>query len=431
MTDVVDKAVSPNQTYVVPDTNFLLHGRPLGDVSPAILGVDEAFTWLFVRTVVKELTEKTHLQNARMRRRAGAALRAIEAAELGESNGRPLKRYRPDPPLQYAEMGFDPYDGDEKILAEIIGFKRANPEARVLLLTLDTGMRLHAADHFVELVNSAEDLRVGDEEDPTEKELRNVQREIAAIRAAQPDVVVRFADGSTETEVAVYPPLSELHVSSIVDRLAAPEDQSPLVPTLLGAIWHEDSNYDERLAKYADKVREAVLALWNMGTVISLPLALVNDGDVEASDVRVDLVIPDVVKPLKRLPDETKIPPRPSRYIEKVAAWQLGLQIDHPGPLLAPRIFRDNTPITKSGPTIYGEGKVGYWEEEIRQRRTVPLTPLLLDLQNARTAFSIDYEVRGTNMTGVRSGRLLARLRAISSEEASDRVERALRPAPG
>ncbi len=262
-----------------------------------MLNVPEDFVWLFVRTVIRELDDKAHSQTSRLKRRATASLHDLREAISGRPSGRMLQAFTPKPPLDYGSMGFDPYVNDERILAEVAAFKAQNFNAVVLLLTRDTGMELMATLHGIDLASPACDLTAVEEEDATERDLRNLRREFEALRAAQPKLTLSFADNAAEVNIDVFPALSECALAEIVQTLSAPEAESPMqaqfVSSMMIAQYERDPNYEELLAKYAARLREAVPVLWaSLGSVITVSLALHNIGDVEASDVNVELTVP-------------------------------------------------------------------------------------------------------------------------------------------
>jgi len=306
--------VAQPPTYVAPDTNFVLHGRPLAEVSPAMLGLGAPFTWLFVKTVVKELDEKTHHTNARIRRRATATLRALEASYTGQSGDLSIERFMPIPALPYADLGFDPHDADDRIRAEIVSFAKANANVCVLLLTLDTGMRMQAHDHGIRLVSPTVELRVAEEEDPDQRELRALRRQLDEIRSAKPDVDLAFEGGSKDVDICVYPPSSDDIVAAIVGAMTVPEDESRVIPSLLG-MWRKVPDYAERLETYAVKLRDVLTPLWDvMGRFVRLSISVSNAADVQADDVTLELALPDFAGGVRQIPNKPAIPRKPALY---------------------------------------------------------------------------------------------------------------------
>lgn len=132
-------------------------------------------------------------------------------------------------------------------------------------------------------------------------------------------------------------------------------------------------------------------------------------------------------------PKEPEIPNKPPLYVEKpgaMRAW-MALRMRPVNTLYQPSrlLGRPYVTATGSGPTILRDGRIGYWRQAIRQRRILPLKPLLLRLEDPVTAFDLSYEIRGSNVPGVSTGRLLVRLSPISELNAMDKVYRALRHA--
>ncbi len=423
-------------THVVPDTNFVLHGRPLAEITTAMLGVSEPSEWLFVRTVIRELDHHTHSQTSRVKRRASSAIRELEAATSGQSKGRPMQTFVPRPPLEYAAMGFDPHVNDEKILAEISAYKSEDPAAIVLLLTLDTGMRLTAMLHGIDLVSTETNLRAVEEEDATERELRTTRQELEALKATQPEIMLSLKNGALEIEVPVFPVLSEQTLSKIIGDLSSPEPESgpymTYISTIMISHFQRNPNYSQALEKYVERLREVVPALWtSLGSIVTLPLELHNKGDAEARDVNLEIRAPVVVTALKDILQKPAIPKKPPLYVEKQGAFfgmNLARDVQGFNRLLEPsRITaRPYVPAKSSGPTILEDGRIGYWREAIRQRRTLSLNPLLLQLVRHVPAFDIRYEIRGSNVSGLQAGRLIVKPVVLSETDAVEEINNAL-----
>lgn len=401
----------------------MLHGKPLEDVTQQMLGLDRPFTWLFVRTVVKELDEKTHHLNTRIKRRALTALRRLEQET-------PLVEFFvPTIPIQYAKEGFDPDNKDDVIRAELVAFGNERPDADVVLVTLDIGMRIMARQRGITVAVPPVDIRAAEEVDETERENRQLRTRIAELENARPKLNLAFSGGVREIERQVYPSLSPAAVERIVAVVGKPEPDID-ISTFLGNMWHDDPHYDEKLASYVEKVRQTLPDLWQRrGALVHLAFELTNDADVEATNVLVDLKLPSFARSPKERPEKLTLPRKPSRKVlagNPNALWRAAVS---PAPLwnafTLPRVTAPQ--ITSWGPSFRVPGVVAYREHTVRQRRSVALAPVTLEIHRIPPKFSIGYDIRASNGTGVKTGSLLVHLRQTSLDEAIGTVLTELR----
>lgn len=336
--------------YVVPDTNVLLHGRPLESITAGMLALDRPFIWLFVRTVVKDLDDKSHHQNARIRKRAQSALRRLIDADASPNAVIPIERYRPGKPPAYDELGLDPHDLDDRIRAEIILFARDHPETDVVLFTFDYGMQAQARDHGIELIVPAVDLRAVEEEDHTERELRLARIELTERDAAQPNVNVAFESGMRDQTLFVYPELTAQMLDRIVASAASP-DADTLIGKAVASVmigWRKDPGYANRLASYAAELRELVPKLWKqLGASSRVTLILTNSGNVEAEDVSLNATLPMFVQAITDAPTQSPIPRKPSLSgFGLQSRWTLESRNRHPSTEMArPAMDSQRAPI--------------------------------------------------------------------------------------
>ncbi len=410
--------------YVTPDTNFLLHGKPLEEVTPSILGLDRPFSWLLVDSVVDELDEKTHHTNNRIKRRARSALSRLEDQEGPASSSAVVEFFKPAVPIRYADEGFDPAKNDDIIQAEVMTFGRERPEADVVLLTLDIGMRLKARRRGIRLAVPTVDIQAAEEVDEVERENRHLRARVAEFENAHPNLDLVFLDGSNEIECQVFPTLSPDAVERIAATVGKPERDLDAV-NFMGGIWRDDPRYDEKLASYVDKVRLALPDLWRRhGALVHLAFKLTNDADVEATNVRADLKLPPFVRAPERRPEKPGLPRKPSRIVlagNPNAPWRLAAALSAASPpkfTLPYLTTAQPVQITSWGPSLRVTGLVSYGEPMVRQRRSVTLDAVTLEIHQIPPAFSIGYEIRASNGMGVKTGSLLVRLRQTSLDEA-------------
>lgn len=241
------------------------------------------------------------------------------------------------PSLDMAALDLDPAWNDDVLVASALDYQRANEGVRVVLVTQDGYPRIKAGGLGLPVLSLAGDLKLPAEEDPTEKENRELKRQLQQLQALKPALDLQFVDGAGKTrhveirdpgtltaaEIAAavqqmeerYPPVDALRArastrSSTVQHGGDPDGLGALLRDVARAreierMMHgptSDAEYTryakERaayLTEYADYLPRLRKHECARARSFALEVELINTGSVPALDIDVHLHIPDGV----------------------------------------------------------------------------------------------------------------------------------------
>jgi hypothetical protein len=307
------------QVFAFIDTNVLLHYQFFRDVNWAQELRADDVTLVFAPVVVEELDKRKWAGSRRERERAKKVLKTLR--ELGLSATRAPMR----PGVGVLALDEEPADAlflrhrlqprvsDDRLLASALAFHEAREtDARVLILTADTGLSIKAPTRQIDVAAPGERLESGDEPDDTERELEAAKRELAALRAVAPSLRLTVAgEVVLKHEVRRFGEFSAGELGRLLEawrsrhpRVAATPD-SIVMPgggrfSLAGlsgfpGFWSEkdaaeyNAEVDRVYGKYEDFLRRWPAALNALTRCVEFRFVLENAGTAPADDV--DLLI--------------------------------------------------------------------------------------------------------------------------------------------
>ena len=92
-----------------------------------------------------------------------------------------------EPALDFASLGLDKANQDDRLLASVVEFTAQLLGDRVGIVTADIGLRVKAHSRCIEVVALDDDLRLPDEPDPQEKKIKQLERELLELNTSCPD----------------------------------------------------------------------------------------------------------------------------------------------------------------------------------------------------------------------------------------------------
>jgi hypothetical protein len=345
------------------DTMVYLHYRPVEEIDwHRMLGVPSGDSVVIVVSgVTLREIDKHKNQSARLRERARRVSERIAGwLTADHAEVRPgvavVGALRP-PDVDYAAEGLDSNSNDDVLVASALAYQRANPETGVTLVTQDVYPQMRARGLGLRALALPDDLKLPVEEDPTEKENRDLRRQLQQLQAALPVLDLQFSDSGGKSLRVVIRDVGPLTQSELAAAMAeaerqhppvdalrprrAPDEARPPGPDILGRMGAslqrevqrareieaavlgpipetEYTRYEEErvaflaeLPSYLAEVRE-----WERMTAraFTLEMELVNTGSTPAVDIDVHWHVPDGVHVTDEDPttDEPE-PPRPPR----------------------------------------------------------------------------------------------------------------------
>ncbi len=293
--------------YCFPDTNVFLHFTFFPEVDwPSQLQCDRVCL-VISAPVLREL-EKYKNDRASERRR-NRSRRVLKEFEQLTANWKPRDvielRAGTTLELDVSSPDMTPHTGlldaaleDDRILAHILKFKSDHPEADVLLLSDDRGMRLKARALDIRCLVPPEELRLGDEPTATERELARLQGEVASLRdkVAILSLQSKSPGGRSSELVFRYAPPgipSDEEVTAMVEKRKKQLIWKSQARGLFQYRFpHEEREIESYLPRYRGYVITRAEYLSFAATLIEVSLTVLNSGLVPAEDVVVEVEFP-------------------------------------------------------------------------------------------------------------------------------------------
>lgn len=417
-----------------PDTNIFLRFKSLDEIDwRALLAADEVLLSVCI-TVIHELDEKKVSGTpARIRKRAQAALKRLEAWSLTQPTAeiRPGVRIRllpQEPRVEWGAVELDPTTSDDRILAAMLS--QADPSFdRRVLASADLGAKLKARARGLEAISLSEEDRLPDvasEQEAAEAQLRARIRELED-REPVLDLECLGAESPKRLSVRLPPPpnLDERGYEAILDslreRLQRKLTPKPAVTGDLvfwgGVSEDELRRFKEEIPRYLHSY-EAYLAgrehyAIELSRTAEVNLQLVNRGTAEAERVHIVITVPAPAMALRpewgpAAPTEPK-EPTPPRTLTALMRDSADLSIlGRRGDVAFPR--GEAAQVAVSGPDIpFGGGPtVAYSVLRLLHNFSNPLPPFLLSFPSHEEARSLElaYEIHTRNLLRPAKGKL-------------------------
>lgn len=355
--------------WVYPDTNVLMHFRPLDEMPLSkMLNVPGPLTIVLTTTLLDELEQqKVKNSNPDLRERAqrviGRLRRWKQDGDTRLSNGALVLFKTRRHGMDLRALGLDETIRDDHFLAEIL-CARETTVGRHVLLTADFSAEIRAEARGIEVASPLEEDRLA-VPDATEKELRKARKELQEIQARLPVLSLRFAGGKEHMERTIRLPAAttEGDLQRIVEKERRSLVMSLREPTYADAFGLDLSSLDhtrptnEQIRSYNKSVDDYLSALvehfrkWRtadqelFARTLEIPLELQNDGGGTASTVRISVTGPPGINFAVAAPQGHRGPKEPTqpRGLTDLRGW-----VD--SPLVNPDLFQPKPAPNVRGP---------------------------------------------------------------------------------
>ena len=328
--------------YVFVDTHFFLHHKAASECDwRALLGKDvDEVTVVVCRTVQKEIDKHKHEKSGRTQRRArntaslvGKIVEADAPQQLRATKPRVLLNFVLPPRGFVPPNGLNPSWGDDQITADILAFCTQYPDARVVLLTADVGLRATAKSYGLEAMNIPDAWRLVEEPDETARENARLKEEIATLSARGPKLVGSFEFDDCPVEVLelgtwFMPPPTGDQLNRVVEGILARHPMKASFDDLPAGGFQFTPPKPEAIETYRKAhsawqvavdahVRRAVERIGDRQIVFDVDLGIENTVVEPADDFRIKLTLtgpfefympPEMVR--QRIPQHDAEPPR-------------------------------------------------------------------------------------------------------------------------
>jgi rRNA-processing protein FCF1 len=406
------------------DTNVYMHYKPIEEIPwPQLLDCDTVRV-VVPRITVRELdSKKDSHTNQRVKDRIRRVLGQFEAwfpqGETGISRGVTITRYSKLLKFNLVEKDLDPVRNDDVLIATILQYREEHPEVEVVLITQDTGPRLTATDHGIDVYRLEEaDYRIREDLDPQEKELRELKRQLQRYESASPKLRLGFAPyGDAHAVETIRPPqeMPALAVERKLTQLQAivPEGRvtyHPLVP--MAPSREQIERYNQQRKVFFAQCEVYMRNQWvhqnKRRRTIKLLLLALNDGTAPGDDLNLYLHFPDGFKlfdeeTLPAAPEEPK-PPREPKSLMDSSIPDADMSLLHAA--IAPSREQPNAVTVSIQKTKSYDMHIKLKRVQHGVPEKLPELYVEFDSYESASSFGIDYEIRAANLLDPVPGRL-------------------------
>jgi rRNA-processing protein FCF1 len=423
--------------FLFIDTYLFLHFKPIEQIDwLQHLKVNKVVI-VVTPVIVRELNKHkdTH-PFKRIRQRAASALKKLDTLLEDSTNSCAKLRSGVEVYFEVKEplLDFDKYHlsrdcQDDHLVASIIEFRDAHPDAKVVLLANDIGLKLKARHQSIETFQLPNDLQLLEEPDPNEKRIKELEQENRLLKSRIPQLKLSFNKDLNHTLFSLTKPVAELSGDEIENhlkrlRLKYPKRSFGGSGGVLGSIASMGLMYysSEDISKYHAELEQFYIDYEDylvqssryknrQYRTIGLVITFVNDGTCPAEDVSIFLHFPDRLKlydkdNLSNIPSPPKPPQEPKTINEKLNSSSLNLN-----PVaIQPGFFNRSTPPNVSLLAIQGRDgdAVEFHVKKLKQRVSEHLNPLyvVFDSYEGASSFRIDYRINAANVPDEVTGHL-------------------------
>ena len=410
---------------IILDTNIFLHFKMLDQIEWEKLLEDDVIELVIIPVMVRELDKhKTENKNKRLRKRAAKRLAWLMSILEERVDSRIRKDTvvvfeHADPILDFKEYRLNPNVEDDFFIAGAIEqFQKFGQS--VFIATNDLGLMLKVkAYDGLKLLALPEEFQLQDALDAEDRELQELQKEIAQLKNRKPKLQLCFQDGQTHIEFDV-PSLDDLGID-IEEEMRKEKDSHrsmSLFKNIGGGMSvgfvpaiheHDIEKYNEKLLSYFHKCRRYYEMLEDYQITVSTQfitaLMLTNSGSQPATDIDIELQFPtdlkmicsDRVTPCPQKPKEPKKPKRnelfsPTSYLDGLYTVR-DMVSDIKSSAINPEDFR--TPQEKGPDFDVPKRTISYWIRDLKHHHSYQSEPFVIAFprRDEIRNFKCDYVV--------------------------------------
>jgi len=318
-----------------------MHYRPFEEIDWCTLVEAEevvlVLTPVFLREMDQHKDHKRGVLQTRARRMSSwlGELRRSKRWIIRHNVRVEVSSREPELDIDMAAHGLEPSVNDDKIVACMLRDAKNAPGMVLVCVTSDNTLSFKVEAAGFEAMSPPETMRLADELDPSEQEKRQLQKELAALRRRmdpEPNLGLHFEGGDDSFLVELRGLRAQ--TSDEIDReLAVTREGLELHATIHRSILLRPPS-----AKAIDRYLEELRA-WMVGATklalkhartFDVRLQLVNQGLGNATDIEIDLTLPDIAfaarsRKLPEIADRPKEPQPEDPYaFPRVASFAAG-----------------------------------------------------------------------------------------------------------
>ncbi len=422
--------------YAFLDTNIFLHYATVDQIDWRGQLNCGYVVLVVLPVVIRQLNNKKDSSGSRkLRDRAGAALKRLnsyseQVSPIMIRDGVELRFQPSDPQIDFVASKLSREVSDDWVIASILEFKIESQEDAAVLVTGDVGLKVKAKTHDIQSVRLHEQYKLPEEEDQSQKRIRELEEQIRQLESGIPRLKLVFKDEANllSAQFARTPDLTgdtiRRRMEEIrgrypkVDTAAELRNQELALMMTNGITSAQFDEYNIQIAKfwaaYEKHLQECAQFLDARQRRVKLELFLVNDGSCPAEDIDAFIHFPDGVDVYEERelpqPPEKPAPPAPPKLSSKklgdfLKKWNLVSEFPEN---LARQLL---VAPPKPSPTIYSNASRPYFQrsrscdvrfkvKQLKHYFHESLSELYVSFPSWETvkSFEIDYSLLAANI---------------------------------
>ncbi len=309
---------------VYPDTPVALHYRQFSDIDwCALVDADEVVV-VITTVLMREVDHHKDQSRGALQQRARAFsswlgdVRRKKATVIRRNVSIELSAREPEIDVDFKAHGLEASVNDDKFVASMIRDAQTHPGVRLVCVTSDNTLSVKIDGAGFTAIDPPADKRLPDEPDPVERENRRLREEIVQLQkriAPEAKLSLRFDNGSDRTTISLSG-LDAPTSDDLDEELDAEREGLRLQFTILDRIKFRPPSTQD-IDTYLTRLREWMGTFASVGVqsahTVDLQLLLANDGPGNATNIEVELSVPQDVHLAEHrtLPNVQDRPTRP------------------------------------------------------------------------------------------------------------------------
>jgi len=422
------------ELHIYLDTSALIEFRSLTELNWLDLVGEESATLVIAHAVLQELQRVKDGGTGgnlprRKRERAGAILKALDRMLFPVPGNTPAPFqvrqgiqlvYDRAPPMDetFNRHGLDPRQGDGRLVATVAAARDRGQ--RVCLIANDYGARWLAKGLQLAAFDLMDAWRVPDEPDQFELENRELKKQLAAELSRSPKLSLSFGDGQSFVSYDIprrrdVVQQTQAHLEALQLQYDAETNSAFRMArsAFVGISSGEKEQYTNNVKTFMAEAERLIPQIVERRNLLDLhvevsQLQLSNGGTAPGETIEIVVRAPAGVTIVVELPEELRLPPRPTPPRD--------LQALHLGMLTASRVFPHSQlfmdkPASPFELECNGD-RLRISAGTVRHGKTkvVPKFYFVFSTYETVHSFSFDYELHAHNLPAKTTGRLNVKL---------------------
>ena len=234
-----------------------------------------------------------------------------------------------EPQIDFGAERLSETISDDQLIASVLCYSRQSG-SRPVVATSDIGLKIKLKSRLIEVLVLPDDLRLPDEQDPVERENKELRNKITRLESRMPRVSIAFEGGVQHQVLHARDPksykvktLEQIKEEHLYMTTAAEDGLFPSASTMHAieqTLRRENRlNFNEQLDKFFGDYQKFFdrYAVWQETICMhhAIKIVIANAGTAPASNVDVELYFPEGVVPVDEddIPEQPKLPVSPKQ----------------------------------------------------------------------------------------------------------------------